>query len=316
MKKQPLPASSQPIYIGVDFAKEKFDYHGPDLKGSLPNEPAAHRPFLALLPPGAQLVCESTGSCHRALVQTAHAKGWSVTVVNPRQVRDFIKGLGGRAKSDPIDAFYLHEFGRLVRPCADVPPSAATLALRELVVARQQAVLERSTLLLQQADQSVPALRTLTKARLQRLTKDIEKLEQLILQTMAQEPVLAAKAARLAEVKGVGPVTAATCVALFPELGTLSRGEAAALLGVAPYDDDSGKLHKPRHIAGGRFRLRSALYMAALSATRCNPILRRFFQHLRAQKKPSKVALTAVMRKLIVLLNHLLRKPDFQLSST
>lgn len=307
--------SSHPIYCGVDFAKEKFDYHCAQLRGSLPNTPVAHRRFLAMLPRGAHLVCESTGHYHRALVAAAHAAGVAVTVANPQQVRFFAKGLGRRAKTDPIDAQTLADFGRVTVPKADLAPSAAQTALQELVVARQQAVLERSTVSLQAAGQQHPLVKALTRARLKVLSAQIAKLEKAIAKTLAAEEHLAAQAARLEAVKGVGALTAATALALCPELGTLTRGEAAALLGVAPFDCDSGQFKGQRHIAGGRFRLRCALYMAALSAARANPILRVFYQRLRAAGKPAKLALTAVMRKLFLLLNHLLKNPTFQLAT-
>lgn len=307
--------SSHPIHFGVDFAKEKFDYHGAEIHGSLPNTPAAHRRFLAMLPRGAHLVCESTGACHRALVAAAHAAGVALTVANPRQVRLFAEGLGRRAKTDPIDAESLCDFGRLAQPAADLAPSAAQTALAELVVTRQQAVLERSALKVQAAQQSLKLVQALTRARLKLLDAQIKKLEAAIAQTLAAEAPLAEQAARLEEVKGVGALSAATCLALCPELGTLSRGQAAALLGVAPFNHDSGQLKGQRHIAGGRYRLRCALYMAALSAVRANHVLQAFYQRLRQAGKPAKVALTAVMRKLFILLNHLLKNPTFQLAS-
>jgi len=304
-----------PIYFGVDFAKEKFTYHGAERCGTLPNTPQGHRRFLALLPPGAHLVCESTGACHRALVAAAHAAGVALTVANPAQVRAFAQGLGRRAKTDPIDAGSLCDFGRLAQPAADLAPSTAQRALAELVVARQQAVLERSALLVQAAQQNLKLVRALTRARLKLLDAQIKKLEAAIARTLAEEEALAVPAARLEEVKGVGALSAATCLALCPELGALSRGQAAALLGVAPFNHDSGQLKGQRHIAGGRYRLRCAVYMAALSAVRANHILKPFYQRLRKAGKPAKVALTAVMRKLFILLNHLLKKPDFKLAT-
>jgi transposase len=307
--------STHPIYLGLDFSKEKFDFYGPELRGSWPNTPAGHRRFLAMLPAGVHLVCESTGACHRALIAAAHAAGLALTVANPRQVRDFAKGLGRRAKTDPIDAQSLYDFGRLVQPPADQAPSPTQVALQELVVARQQAVLERSTLLVQAASASLPLVATLRKARIAMLTRHIAKLDQALAATLAQEEALAAQAARLTQVEGVGLLTATTALALCPELGTLSRAQAAALLGVAPFNHDSGQLHGQRHIAGGRFRLRCAIYMAALSALRCNPILRAFYKQLTARGKPAKLALTAVMRKLFILLNHLLKNPSFVLAS-
>ena len=307
--------SSHPLYCGVDFAKEKFDYYTLELRGSLPNSPAGHRRFLAMLAPGTHVVCESTGLYHRALVAAAHAAGVALTVANPQQVRCFAKGLGRRAKTDPIDAQTLADFGRVTLPKADPAPSAAQTALQELVVARQQAVLERSTVTLQAAGHQLALVKALTRARLKMLGAQIAKLEAAIAKTLAAEEGLAAQAARLAGVRGVGALTAATALALCPELGTLSRGQAAALLGVAPFDRDSGQFKGQRHIAGGRFRLRCALYMAALSAARANPILRAFYLRLRAAGKPAKLALTAVMRKLFLLLNHLLKNPSFQLAS-
>jgi transposase len=307
--------SSHCIYLGIDFSKEKFDFHGADTRGTLANTPADHRRFLAKLTPGTHLVCESTGSCHRALVTAAHAAGFALTVANPRQVRDFANGLGRRAKTDPIDALSLYDFGRLVEPKADLAPSPTQMALQELVVARQQAVLERSTLLVQVTSHSVALIATLHRARIALLTRHIAKLEAALTITLAQEESLAAQAARLAQVKGVGLLTATTALALCPELGTLNRGQAASLLGVAPFNHDSGPLQGQRHIAGGRYRLRCAIYMAALSAVRFNPILRAFYLQLRARGKAAKVALTAVMRKLFLLLNHLLKNPKFVLAT-
>jgi transposase len=307
--------SSHPIYCGVDFAKEKFDYHTAELRGSLPNNPAGHRRFLALLAPGTHVVCESTGHYHRALVAAAHAAGVAVTVANPQQVRFFARGLGRRAKTDPIDAQTLADFGRVTLPKADLAPSAAQTALQELVVARQQAVLERSTVKVQAAGPQLALVKALTRARLKVLSAQIAKLEAAIAKTLAAEEHLAAQAARLVAVPGVGALTAATALALCPELGTLTRGEAASLLGVAPFDCDSGQFKGQRHLAGGRFRLRCALSMAALSAARANPVLRAFYQRLRAAGKPAKLALTAVLRKLFLLLNHLLKNPTFQLAT-
>lgn len=307
--------SSHPIYLGIDFSKEKFDFHGPENRGTVPNTPEGHRRFLAKLAPGSHLVCEPTGSYHRALVTAAHAAGIALTVADPRQVRHFAKGLGRRAKTDAIDALTLHDFGCMVKPKADPAPSPTQVALQELVVARQQAVLERSSLLVQAPHDRLPLVISLRRARIALLTRQIAKLEAALQATLAQEAPLAARAARLAQVQGVGPLTAATALALCPELGSLSRGQAAALLGAAPYNKDSGSREDQRHIAGGRYRLRCAIYMAALSAARSNPILRALYKRLRARGKAAKLALTAVMRKLFELLNHLLKNPSFVLAS-
>jgi transposase len=307
--------SSAHLYLGLDFAKEKFNYHGAELRGTLPNTPAGHRRFLARLPKGAHLVCESTGVCHRVLVAAAHAAGVTLSVVNPRQVRDFANGLGRRAKTDPLDAQSLYDFGRLAEPKVDPLPSSTQTALQELVVARQQAVLERSTLLVQMAGQCLALVRSLHQARIKLLTQHILKLEKAMTKTLAEDEALAASVIRLTQVQGVGTLSAITALALCPELGSMSRGQAAALLGVAPFNHDSGSLRGQRHIAGGRYRLRCALYMAALSSVRSNPILKAFYKRLRSAGKPAKLALTAVLRKLFILLNHLLKNPAFTLAS-
>lgn len=308
------PATS-PIYIGVDLAHQKFDYHGPQLAGTLPNTPAGHRRLLAKLPPAAHLVCESTGACHRALVAAAHAAGVHVSVVNPRQVRDFAKGLGRLAKTDPLDAQTLAQFGGVAQPRPDPVPTRAQVELQELLLARSQAVEERSILRRQLPQHSLALARSLAQARLKLLDRHIEKLETAIERLVEAEETLRTQAARLTTVTGVGSLTAWSCLGLCPELGSLSRNQASALLGVAPFADDSGPRKGQRHIAGGRFRLRNALYMAALSCSRFNPRLRDFYRRLRSAGKPTKVALTAVMRKLFQLLNQLLKNPDFQLAT-
>ena len=257
---------------------------------------------------------QSTGHYHRALVAAAHAAGVAgvaLTVANPQQVRGFARGLGRRAKTDPMDAQTLADFGRVTLPKADLAPSAAQTALQELVGARQQAVLERSTVKVQAAGHQLALVKALTRARLKVLSAQIAKLEAASAKTLAAEEHLAAQAARLVAVRGVGALTAATALTLCPELGTLTRREAAALLGVAPFDRDSGQFKGQRHLAGGRFRLRCALSMAALSAARANSVLRTFYQRLRAAGKPAKLALTAVMRKLFLLLKY----PTFQLAT-
>ena len=317
MPTTPNPTADSAVsttYIGIDFSKDKFDFNNLQISGSSPNDPSHHRRFLAKLPKDAHLICESTGAYHRPLVMAAHAAGFKVTVANPRQVRDFAKGLGRRAKTDSIDAQTLFLFGVKVEPKSDQPPTPAQVELNELSVARQQAVLERSTLKVQLPSQSTKLTRSLTKARIDLLTTQIKKLEAAIKKAIASEEKLAAAAARLVQIKGVGFITAASCLAFCPELGSLSRNQASALLGVAPFNEDSGNVNGPRHIAGGRMRLRNVLYMAALSAIRFNPILRAFYTKLRTAGKPAKLALTAVMRKLFMLINHLIKDPEFQLA--
>jgi transposase len=306
---------SSKTYFGVDVSKATLDFHGPGVQGSLPNDPAGQRRLLARLPQQAHLVCEASGGYERALVAVAHKAGVTVSVVNPRQVRDFARGRGRLAKTDAIDAAMLAQFGQAVAPKADPVPSPAQVILVELVTTRQQLVAQRTVVLQQSAGHALKLTRSLARARLKLLDGQIKKLAAAISAALQQEAALGQKAARLVQADGIGALTAATCVALCPELGTLSKREVAALVGVAPFNDDSGPRQGQRHIAGGRARLRSALYMAALTAIRHNPILHRFYQQLRRRHKPAKVALTAVIRKLAILLNHLLKNPSFQLAN-
>ena len=311
--------SSSPIYFGVDFAKDKFDHHSAAGSGSLPNTPTGQRRFLATLPPGAHVVCESTGSCHRALVAAAHAAGVAVTVANPHQVRCFARGLGRRAKTDPSDAESLYDFGRLTTPKADLAPSVAQTTLRELVVARQQLVLARSALQIQFAGHELPMVKALFRAQRKLLSTQILKLEATIAKTLAAESILATQAARLRAVQGIGAVTAATALALCPELGTLSRGQAAALLGVAPYNDDSGPLDRPATSTTLHYSASAAPLYGPPSAPQ-NPILRAHYQHLRdaaSSNPPNSLAITAIKRqdRSLLLNGHLVKYPSFQLAS-
>jgi transposase len=303
---------SSKIYFGVDVCKATLVFYGPGLEGALSNDALGQRRLLARLPKDAHLIIEASGGYERELVAKAHAAAVALSVVNPRQVRDFARGVGRRAKNDPIDAQMLARFGAEVTPSAAIAPSAVELSLNELVTVRQQLVEQRTVLLQQSAQHRGKLVRSLDRAHLRLLESQIDKLENAIKSALEQEPALRQRAERLQSADGVGLITAATCVALCPELGSLSKGQVAALVGVAPYDDDSGPRRGWRHIAGGRARLRCALYMAALTAIRTNKILRPFYQQLRKRNKPPKVALTAVIRKLAILLNQLLKDPSFE----
>jgi transposase len=306
---------SQKTYFGVDVCKSSLVFCGPGQQGQTANTPLGQRRLLARLPRGAHLIIEASGGYEQELVHQAHEAGVSLSVVNPRQVRNFARGVGRLAKSDPIDAAMLARFGAAVNPAADPVPSQAQLAMQELVSARQQLVEERTAVLQQHSAHRLTVVKRLDRARLRVLERQIAQLEAAIAALLPQQAALQQKLSRLQQVEGVGFITAATCVALCPELGTVSKRQIAALIGVAPYDDDSGKRKGWRHIAGGRAKLRCALYMAALTATRSNPVLRRFYQQLRQRNKPPKVALTAVIRKLAILLNELLKNPDLVLTS-
>jgi transposase len=243
-------------------------------------------------------------------------------VANPRRVRAYARSQGLLAKTDRIDASLIGEFAdgskRLREHAA---PAPAEEQLRILHQAREALVdaLKREAVLAEHAPcAGTPAgkqVRKLAEKRRRLLERQIGQLDQAIAALMAADANLGRRAARLRQIKGVGPVCVAAALCLMPELGTLEKGQAAALAGVAPPPDQSGAADKPRHIEGGRHRMRRILYMAALSAALHNPVLKPYYQRLRQRGKPVKVALTAVMRKLIELFNHLLKYPNFSLAS-
>jgi len=258
---------------------------------------------------------ESTGGYQRAFVRTLHAHDIAQSVVNARQVRDFAKSMGQLAKSDAIDAGIITLFAQSMKPRADKKPTPNQFTLEEIMTRRGQLValcnIESNRL----EHYFEPRIAKDAKKLLASIQTQIKKLDAMATELIAADDVLKHKASRLTQVEGIGPVTSASLLAFMPELGNLKRNQAAALLGLAPFVCDSGTERGRRHVWGGRSHVRAALYMSALHAMIRNPVLSKFYKHLKAAGKPSKVAITAVMRKLIVLLNHLLAKPDFLLAS-
>jgi transposase len=302
------------IWIGIDIAKDSLDVAssaaGSPRGGSLANSPAGFRQLLTQLPAPdqARVVLEATGGYERHLVAVLLDAGYWVAVVNPRQVRDFAKAVGILAKTDRIDATVLARFGQQVqpRPLAENPEQQAELA--QLVSRRRQLVelqtMESNRLELTTAKLAKKSIRTMLTA----LGKQIAKLDAEIARLIESNDDWRAKAQILTSTPGIGPVASATLLAELPELGKLNRQQIASLAGLAPFNHDSGRLRGQRAIFGGRSAVRSVLYMAAVSAQRCNPILRAFAQRLKAQGKRPKVILTACMRKLLVILNTMLKQ--------
>lgn len=310
------PSPVHPIhhYAGLDVAKATLDLHlqGQDARFCHDAKGCAKLVArLQALGAPVQVICEATGGWERPVVAALHAAGIALAITNPRQVRDFARGCGQRAKTDAIDARMLATFGQVNQPAATLAPTPAQAELSAWVTRREQLqgllTIERGRLIpglpksvVRDLEESVAAL----EKRLRAARAHLAKL-------LAGEEALAAKAARLCLLQGVGPGTAATLLGHLPELGTLSEGQIAALAGLAPFADDSGPRKGQRHIAGGRASVRSALYMAALSAARCNPVLRPFYLRLRERGKAFKVALIAVARRLLTTLNTLLKNPRF-----
>jgi transposase len=304
------------VYAGLDIAKASLQLHLQGKFYDLPNTIDGHAQLIKRLAavPGVHVVCEATGGYERAVVGSLHAAALPVSVLNPARVRQFARAAGELAKTDPLDAATLTAFGQAFAPTPTPPRTATELKLTALVTRRMQ-LLELRVAEAQRADLCTDlALRKLFTPWLAQMEKQIAKVEALIEALLQAQAPLADQVQRLDDIMGVGRLTAVMVLATMPELGTLNRRQAAALAGLCPYNRDRGQWAGKRCISGGRAEVRQALYMPALSASRSNHLLKPFHARLIAAGKPAKVALTAVMRKLIVLMNQLLKNPNFSLA--
>jgi transposase len=257
--------------------------------------------------PNAHVVMEATGGYERLAHERLTRAGVPTSVVNPVEVRQFIRGLGQRAKTDTIDAAMLAVFGRRRQPDPTPARSAEQSRLAELLTYRRQLVDEQTRLGNQIAHYRDTLVRRSAASRLKTVASDIAKVTAALLETVRLIPRLAAIYEIVSSVPGVGPISALTIIAQLPEIGTLTRRQIAALVGVAPFNRDSGAFRGHRAIAGGRPQVRNVLYMAALVATTHNKVLRDFKTALVARGKPTKVAIVACVRKLVTILNALVR---------
>lgn len=302
------------VHAGLDIAKATLDLHLQGQSLSFAHDPpgcAALVARLRALGMPVLVVCEATGGWERPVVAALHAAQIALSITNPRQVRDFARGRGQRAKTDRIDARMLAAFGVANLPEPTPAPSAVQAELSAWVTRREQI----QAMLSAETTRQIPGLpKTVARdiaASITRLQKQMAQVTARLAALLSATPELAAKAARLCSIQGVGPGTAATLLGHLPELGTRSGRTLAALAGVAPFNDDSGPRRGQRRIAGGRASVRCALYMAAFNAIRYNPVLQPFYQRLRDAGKPFKLALIATARKLLTTLNTLLQKPQF-----
>jgi len=254
-----------------------------------------------------KIVMEATGGLEVPVAAQLAAAALPVAVVNPRQVRDLARAMGILAKTDTIDAQVLALFAEKMRPESRPLPDSNMRALKDLVTRRQQLVEiqtmesnRRRMLLSERALASITLVHDTIEAEIRDLDHDIKK-------HITGSPIWHKKADLLKSVPGIGTTTAPLLVVTLPELGMLNRRQIASLVGLAPMNRDSGTLRGHRTIIGGRRMVRSALYMPTLSAIRCNPLIKRFYKRLRAIGKPPKVAITACMRKLLILLNAIIR---------
>jgi transposase len=302
------------LVVGIDVAKAELVLalgSTGDVR-TVPNAEAAVQTLsteLAALTP-ALVVLEATGGYEMLCVAALAAAHLPVVVVNPRQVRDFAKATGQLAKTDRIDARVLALFGERVQPEVRSLPNAATQDLEALLTRRRQLVEMR------QAEQNRLGLATgrnqrrvkeSLKKHIAYLARELRATETDLGTLIRESPVWRERDELLQSVPGIGPIVAQTLVAELPELGTLNRRAIAKLVGVAPLNRDSGTWRGARTIYGGRASVRAALYMAALVATKRNALIRAFYERLLAAGKPKKVALVACLRKLLTILNHIVR---------
>ncbi|WP_322982157.1 IS110 family transposase [Pseudomonas sp. C11] len=300
------------LVVGIDISKNFLDVF---VSGSAtlqryandaPGRAQLATDMLALVPN--LIVAEATGGLERLLIAELAAQKLPLVLVNPRQVRDFAKASGQLAKTDALDARVLAAFGIAIRPAIRPLPNEQALELADLVGRRRQLVdmMVAEKLRLQQAVGKT--LRRDIKLHIQWLEKRLRASDAGLNDAIQKSEIWRAKDDLLAEVKGIGPVCRITLLALLPELGLLNRKQIAALVGVAPFNRDSGYYRGTRRVWGGRSEVRKVLYMATLSAIRShNEVVYSFYRRLKEQGKPGKVAVVACMRKLLTILNAMLR---------
>jgi transposase len=297
-------------FVGIDVAAKHLDAaaHGEGEPWRAPHDAAGIAALVGRLVElrPALVVLEATGGLETVLVGELAAAGVPVAVVNPRQVRDFARATGRLAKTDALDARVLAHFAAAVRPAPRPVPDATAQELAALVARRRQVseMLVAEQLRLRTAS---PRVRPQIEAHVAWLRAQLRELDGELRAVIAASPLWRAKDELLRSVPGVGPVVAAVLLGGLRELGTLERKPIAALVGVAPVNRDSGQQRGQRRIAGGRGQVRAALYMATVVGVRHNPVLAAFYARLRAAGKPPKVALTACMHKLLLILNAMLR---------
>lgn len=302
--------SQERSYVGIDVAKAQLDVAVLPTaeQWSVQNGEEGVRALVARLQTlsPALVVLEATGGLELPVVAALAMANLPLAVVNPRQVRDFAKAMGKLAKTDRLDAQTLALFAERVRPMPRPLPNAEAQALGALLARRRQLV-EMRTAEKNRLGSALPRVRPGIQEHIAWLEQELTKLDDELGRTLRQSPLWREREDLLRSVPGVGPVLTLTLLAELPELGTLDRRQIAALVGVAPLNRDSGTLRGKRTTWGGRASVRGSLYMATLVATRFNPLIRTFYQRLLAAGKPKKVALTACMRKLLTILNAMLK---------
>jgi len=307
------------VVVGVDVSKGALDVAGlSESVESFRNEPAAIGTLIARVKAvhATLVVMEASGGYETPVASAMAAAGLRVAVVNPRQVRDFARATGRLAKTDRIDAQVLVEFGRLIEPKITALADEQSRELEAVLSRRAQLVGMR----VQESNrlaQSLGGMRKHIKSHIAWLDQAIKALDIEINARLRSSPAWRAKDELYQSFQGIGPISSGTLMAMLPELGQLDRRKISALVGVAPFNRDSGTLRGRRSTWGGRAPVRRILYMATTSAIRCNPVIRTFYQQLTQRGKPHKVAVVACMRKILGILNAMARtntpwNPNFQ----
>jgi transposase len=310
MKKERRPMETKEIYAGIDVAKDSLDIavHLSQQRWNFANNNKGIDQAVACLQELSPtlVVLEATGGIELPIAASLAVAGIPVAVVNPRQARDFAKATGKLAKTDAIDAQVLAQFAAAIHPTPRPLPDATAQEFGALLTRRRQVV----EMLTAEKNRSLPAHKSV-KERIQVhiswLEQELADIDRELDQAIRESPLWREKDSLLQSVPGVGRILSATLLAQLPELDTLNRKQVAALVGVAPLNRDSGKFRGKRTVWGGRACVRAVLYMATLAAVRYNPVIKDFHARLSAAGKPGKVVITACMRKLLTILNAILR---------
>lgn len=298
------------FYIGIDISKEKLDVAITNNNSLLQfsNDQIGFKELVKILPNKnyTLIVIEATGGYERQIANYLRRKKFNVAIVNAKRVRDFSKASGKFAKTDRIDAKIILMFGKAFNPIPQ-PLASEEEEKRHQTISRRNQLVRIITMEKQHLEHASELVKKSINKHINFLEKELTLIEELLEKLFNQDSILKDKLERLDEIKGVGKITAINILTHMPELGTLSHKEASALAGVAPFNKDSGQSKGKREIWGGRAPVRAALYMAILTARKFNPALKKFYDHLIKKGKLKKVAMVACMRKLIIIMNAMLR---------